>query len=255
MGRPSRARVGVTSFCRVARALFRRRPLTSGTQFKTYRKSRPDQGAYAHSTGASGHVVDVVGTVSFDRRRRRTTGRRSRFERRVVHYRQLRLIRRIIFDENRESAPLVLRSVRAMRSYAESVRTNSPVLSDRSYRLCCRLTGLRVFPGTERARRRVNPMRGAGVASWISVLPFDVIKSKVIVDSLAAEPAYRGMLDCAIKTYRDGGAARLFRGFWLMCARAFPVNGITFVVYEMLLEACAERMPAAAKESEGSKWT
>ncbi|VVC31712.1 Hypothetical protein CINCED_3A006547 [Cinara cedri] len=77
----------------------------------------------------------------------------------------------------------------------------------------------------------------AGVVSWILVLPFDVIKSKIIADSLT-EPLYKGAYDCVKKTYKSSGTAGFFRGFWLVCIRAFPVNCISFFVYETLLEKC-----------------
>lgn len=80
-----------------------------------------------------------------------------------------------------------------------------------------------------------------GVASWVLVLPFDVIKSKIIADSLT-EPLYQNTWDCVKKTYWEGGLARFFQGFWLVCLRAFPVNGITFVVYEMLMDKCNEKL-------------
>lgn len=71
----------------------------------------------------------------------------------------------------------------------------------------------------------------------MSVLPFDVIKSKIIADSLT-HPQYKGVWDCVRKTYREGGVARFYQGFWLVSMRAFPVNGISLMVYETILNAC-----------------
>lgn len=73
--------------------------------------------------------------------------------------------------------------------------------------------------------------------SWIVVLPFDVIKSKIIADSLT-EPYYKGAFDCVKKTYKNYGAAGFFHGFRIVCVRAFPVNAISFLVYETFLEKC-----------------
>lgn len=68
------------------------------------------------------------------------------------------------------------------------------------------------------------------------MLPFDVIKTKIIVDSLTLEPLFKGSWDCAKKTYAQGGVKIFFRGFWLLCIRAFPVNGIAFLMYGLLME-------------------
>lgn len=86
-----------------------------------------------------------------------------------------------------------------------------------------------------------------GVASWIFVLPFDVIKSKIIADSLAEKPLYKNAWDCTVKTFREGGMIRFFRGFWLLSLRAFPVNGITFLVYEKLMETCGSKTTNESK--------
>lgn len=76
-----------------------------------------------------------------------------------------------------------------------------------------------------------------GVLSWVFVLPFDVIKSKIITDSLT-QPLYKGAWDCAKKTYNKGGAKSFLRGLRLLCIRAFPVNGIAFATYETIIKSC-----------------
>ncbi|VVC26437.1 Mitochondrial carrier protein,Mitochondrial carrier domain,Mitochondrial substrate/solute carrier [Cinara cedri] len=79
----------------------------------------------------------------------------------------------------------------------------------------------------------------AGVTSWIFVLPIDVVKTKFIVDSLKEKPLYTGAWDCTKKMYAQGGVKMFFRGFGLLCIRAFPVNGIAFLVYGILLDMCS----------------
>ena len=77
----------------------------------------------------------------------------------------------------------------------------------------------------------------AGMICWLSVLPFDVVKSRM----QAEEPErrqFRSMADCFYKSYKADGLSVFFRGAVAMSARAFPVNGVTFVVYETLLEYC-----------------
>ena len=77
----------------------------------------------------------------------------------------------------------------------------------------------------------------AGMICWLSVLPFDVVKSRM----QAEEPErrqFRNMTDCFYKSYKADGLSVFFRGAVAMSARAFPVNGVTFVVYETLLSYC-----------------
>jgi len=93
-----------------------------------------------------------------------------------------------------------------------------------------------------------------GVLSWVFVLPFDVVKSKIITDSVI-QPLYKGAWDCVKKTYNNGGAISFWRGFWLLCIRAFPVNGITFATYETIKSSCNERgMDQLKKNTVESKW-
>lgn len=92
------------------------------------------------------------------------------------------------------------------------------------------------------------------------MLPFDVIKSKIIVDSLRPEPIYKSAWDCTKKMYKEGGVVYFYRGFWLLCIRAFPVNGVTFFVYEMLLNACTDQKPfitttGLVREPMESRWS
>ncbi|CAG9323328.1 unnamed protein product [Blepharisma stoltei] len=73
-----------------------------------------------------------------------------------------------------------------------------------------------------------------GYAYWAPWYPIDAIKSKLQADSLA-NPAYKGTMDCIKKTIASEGAAGLYKGFIPCMARAFPVNGITFLAYEMTM--------------------
>jgi len=79
----------------------------------------------------------------------------------------------------------------------------------------------------------------AGVICWLSVLPADVVKSRMQADDLSVTGRrYSGMLDCARQSYKAEGLSVFFRGAVAMSARAFPVNGVTFYVYESLLQHC-----------------
>jgi hypothetical protein len=75
--------------------------------------------------------------------------------------------------------------------------------------------------------------------SWWSILPLDVIKSRVQGDC-HKNPQYKGMLHCGSVILKTQGVRGLFQGFWPLSLRAFPVNGTTFLVYEYLFKHCKE---------------
>jgi len=78
----------------------------------------------------------------------------------------------------------------------------------------------------------------AGTLCWLSVLPFDVVKSRLQAQDPELPRRYRSALHCFASSYRAEGAAVFFRGATAMSLRAFPVNGVTFFVYEAVLEQC-----------------
>lgn len=109
---------------------------------------------------------------------------------------------------------------------------------------------LREFPSSaayfavyELGRRRINP-RGsqdpgrekvacfvsgglAGVCSWTMIMPIDVVKS-----TFQASYSHQSVLDCVRKIYRLRGVRSFFTGTLTSAIRAFPVNAVTFLVYE-----------------------
>ncbi|KAF2881610.1 hypothetical protein ILUMI_24553 [Ignelater luminosus] len=74
----------------------------------------------------------------------------------------------------------------------------------------------------------------AGVTSWICTIPFDVIKSRIQSDN-PNNPQYKGMIDCFQKSFKAEGPGVFVKGFWLIIARAFPVNAAVFLGYEYCL--------------------
>nr|XP_044993637.1 solute carrier family 25 member 45 isoform X2 [Jaculus jaculus]XP_044993643.1 solute carrier family 25 member 45 isoform X2 [Jaculus jaculus] len=74
----------------------------------------------------------------------------------------------------------------------------------------------------------------AGIASWITATPFDVVKSRMQMDGVKKKE-YKGMLDCMVSSFRQEGVGVFFRGLTINTARAFPVNAVTFLSYEYLL--------------------
>ncbi|RZF38380.1 hypothetical protein LSTR_LSTR016785 [Laodelphax striatellus] len=71
--------------------------------------------------------------------------------------------------------------------------------------------------------------------SWALVVPVDVVKSRIQADN-ALSPKYKGMIDCAIKSYKEDGARVFVRGFWVTILRAMPVNAATFFGYELFID-------------------
>nr|XP_019593507.1 PREDICTED: solute carrier family 25 member 45 isoform X4 [Rhinolophus sinicus] len=78
----------------------------------------------------------------------------------------------------------------------------------------------------------------AGITSWVTATPLDVIKSRMQMAGLK-QRAYRGLLDCMVSSARQEGLGVFFRGLTINSARAFPVNAVTFLSYEYLLHAWA----------------
>ncbi|XP_056022501.1 solute carrier family 25 member 45-like isoform X2 [Ostrea edulis] len=73
----------------------------------------------------------------------------------------------------------------------------------------------------------------AGTLTWASIIPFDVVKSRFQAD-FAGE--YAGLIDCAVKSYREEGFGVFYRGCFVTCLRAFPVNAVTFLVYSQSMK-------------------
>ncbi|BFZ11685.1 hypothetical protein BsWGS_14724 [Bradybaena similaris] len=74
----------------------------------------------------------------------------------------------------------------------------------------------------------------AGVLSWLAIMPFDVVKSKLQAD--AEGRMYKGFWDCARRVYAAEGVRAFFLGMGPMAMRAFPVNAVTLMVYTESLQ-------------------
>uniref|UniRef100_A0A8C5QZE6 Solute carrier family 25 member 47 n=1 Tax=Leptobrachium leishanense TaxID=445787 RepID=A0A8C5QZE6_9ANUR len=75
----------------------------------------------------------------------------------------------------------------------------------------------------------------AGVVAWSIATPMDVIKSRLQVDGVTQQK-YRGVLHCITESVRQEGITVLFKGLSLNCLRAFPVNMVVFLTYEIILK-------------------
>ncbi|CAM1331427.1 SLC25A45 (predicted) [Pycnogonum litorale] len=74
----------------------------------------------------------------------------------------------------------------------------------------------------------------AGVAAWASILPIDIVKSRLQADDIT-RPKYKGFVHCAKCIYSEGGVRIFYTGLIALSLRSFPVNAVTFYVYKYLL--------------------
>jgi len=81
----------------------------------------------------------------------------------------------------------------------------------------------------------------AGMISWASTFPCDVVKSRMQADGNDGKFVYKGFMDCFVKSYRTGGLRSLYTGLGPTLLRAFPTNGIIFFVYTVVSNFCSER--------------
>lgn len=70
-----------------------------------------------------------------------------------------------------------------------------------------------------------------GIAAWVVSYPVDVIKSR-----MQTYDEYKGIWDCAVKSYRAEGHRVFFTGLGTTVVRSFPVNAVIFLVYEVLIK-------------------
>ena len=70
-----------------------------------------------------------------------------------------------------------------------------------------------------------------GIAAWTVSYPFDVIKSRY---QAASDHVYKGVWDCAMKSFRAEGWKVFTRGFVPCTLRAIPTNAFTYPVYAFL---------------------
>eukprot|EP00250_Pteridium_aquilinum_P018114 c23952_g2_i1 orf=725-1651(-) len=84
----------------------------------------------------------------------------------------------------------------------------------------------------------------AGVASWVTLYPLDVLKSRLQAQGgPGISNKYTGILDCLKKSVQEEGFSVLWRGLGAAVVRAYVVNGAIFTAYELFLRF----MPAENK--------
>ncbi|XP_065833103.1 mitochondrial basic amino acids transporter-like isoform X2 [Oscarella lobularis] len=80
-----------------------------------------------------------------------------------------------------------------------------------------------------------------GCISWLCILPFDVVKSRIQADGVGGVSRYSGILDCFRKSYADEGLAAFTRGMFPTLLRAFPTNAAVLLSVEVILKLTNSR--------------
>ena len=78
----------------------------------------------------------------------------------------------------------------------------------------------------------------AGLVSWATVIPLDVIKSNVQADVLQGKEA--GYMKCIGDLWRKGGVRVFYTGLVINSIRAFPASAVTFLMYSQILRILNE---------------
>ncbi|KYK62001.1 hypothetical protein DCS_03146 [Drechmeria coniospora] len=73
----------------------------------------------------------------------------------------------------------------------------------------------------------------AGIATWVSIFPLDVVKTRVQAQGERGERS--GALTIAREAYRRHGPEVFFRGLVACSVRAFVVNAVQWAVYEWIM--------------------
>lgn len=74
----------------------------------------------------------------------------------------------------------------------------------------------------------------AGSLSWAVVYPVDLIKSRI--QAMPLDSHLNHSISAMTRQFvQENGWRALYRGFWLTVIRAFPVNGVIFPTYEVVL--------------------
>lgn len=84
----------------------------------------------------------------------------------------------------------------------------------------------------------------AGIFSWILVYPSDTIKSRiqsVPISPREGHDKYKNFWDCTKHIYQTEGVRSFFRGAFVTSITAYPVNAVTFLVYEKVLKYLREK--------------
>ncbi|MCJ1350340.1 MAG: hypothetical protein MMC33_000321, partial [Icmadophila ericetorum] len=111
-----------------------------------------------------------------------------------------------------------------------------------SYELSKRIVGMENESERHQAALKILLCGGiAGVISWASIYPLDMIKTRIQaaqgVDLETNKIIRRSAWTIARDAYRQEGAGIFFRGLGVCSIRAFIVNSVQWAVYEWTIDA------------------
>ncbi|KAH6844829.1 mitochondrial carrier domain-containing protein [Chaetomium sp. MPI-CAGE-AT-0009] len=102
----------------------------------------------------------------------------------------------------------------------------------------------------------------AGIITWASIFPLDVVKTRVQTQFLGGGGGggggggdgnggrRLGAWEVARQTYREGGLRPFFRGLGVCSVRAFMVNAVQWAVYEWVMAELGQGRRAAREDEE-----
>jgi solute carrier family 25 carnitine/acylcarnitine transporter 20/29 len=73
----------------------------------------------------------------------------------------------------------------------------------------------------------------AGAINWLFTFPIDIVKTKLISDTITGHRRYEGLIDCAQKIYSRYGLYGFYTGFSVVLMRSFIVNGVVLTSFEL----------------------
>ena len=73
-----------------------------------------------------------------------------------------------------------------------------------------------------------------GVPAALSCTPADVIKTRLQVKEKEGKTAYKGVIDCVVKLWREEGFQAFWKGAVLRAMRSGPQFGVTLLTFDML---------------------
>ena len=74
----------------------------------------------------------------------------------------------------------------------------------------------------------------SGIFSWMLTYPIDFMKTRLQIDGMGKN-MYNGILDCAVKSYKQEGYKVFFKGLNATLIRAFPTNAATLATVTVFL--------------------
>jgi hypothetical protein len=83
----------------------------------------------------------------------------------------------------------------------------------------------------------------ASGATVCIMIPMDTIKTRLVTQAsgIAAEGAYKGIIDCAVRVAREEGMGTFYRGLPPRLVSVMPMIGIQFGVYEFMKKVMLKR--------------